>query len=126
MLDFCARVAGSILGRVGAKDFFLACYIFLPLHIEICPRISESTRITGNETQGGLMHMWVIYVGAPNVTGEEKIFSPNPAEDRTRDPSHKNPTLYRIAIKAGLYRKAVQVFIYVYPVTYGKCTALHE
>ena len=25
---------------------------------------------------------------------------------------HKNPTLYRVAIKAGLYRKAVQVFIY--------------
>ena len=53
------------------------CYIpipcdILPLHIEIRPRISGSTRITGNEIQGGLMHMWVIYVGVPNVTGEEK------------------------------------------------------
>ena len=32
-----------------------------------------------------------------------------PAEDRTRDPLHANPNLYRAAIKAGLYRKAVQV-----------------
>ena len=32
------------------------------------------------------MHMWVIYVGAPNV----KFFRPDPAEDRTRDPPHKN------------------------------------
>ena len=56
-------------------------------------------------------------IWAPNVTGEEKFFGPNPAEDRTRDSPHKNPTLYRVAIKAGLYRKAVQVFIYIYPVT---------
>ena len=40
----------------------------------------------------------------------KKCLSPfAPAEDRTRDPPHKNPTLYRVAIKAGLYRKAVQV-----------------
>ena len=39
---------------------------------------------------------------------KENIFGPDP-EDRTRDPPHKNPTLYRVAIKAGLYRKAVQV-----------------
>ena len=55
------------------------------------------------------MHMWVFQVGAPNVTGEEKFFGPDPAEDRTRDPPHKNQTLYRVAIKAGLYRKTVQV-----------------
>ena len=35
------------------------------------------------------------------VTGEEKFLGPDPAEDRTRDPPHKNPTLYRVAIKAG-------------------------
>ena len=35
----------------------------LPLHIKIRPRKSGSTRISGNETQVGLMHMWVIYVG---------------------------------------------------------------
>ena len=35
----------------------------LPLHIKTRPRISGSTRITGNETHEGLMHMWVIYVG---------------------------------------------------------------
>ena len=46
---------------------------------------------------------------AQNVTDEEKIFGPDPAEDRTCGPLHKNPTLYRVAIKAGLYRKAVQV-----------------
>ena len=61
--------------------------------------------------------MWVVQVGAPDVTGEETFFGPYPAEDRTRDPPHKNPKLYRVAIKAGLYRKAVQVFIYIYPVT---------
>ena len=54
------------------------------------------------------MHRWVIYVGAPNVTGEEKFFGPDPAEDRTHDPPHENPTLYYVAIKAGLYCKAVQ------------------
>ena len=46
-----------------------------------------------------------------NVKGEGKlpiIFTP--AEDRTCDPLHANPNLYRAAIKAGLYRKAVQVF----------------
>ena len=46
---------------------------------------------------------------APNVTGEEKIFGPDPGEDRTRDPPHKHPTLYRVTIKTGSYRKAVQV-----------------
>ena len=34
------------------------------------------------------------------------IFTP---ADRTRDPLHANPNLYRTAITAGLYRKAVQV-----------------
>ena len=45
-----------------------------------------------------------------NVKGEEKlsiIFSS--AEDRTRDPLHANPNFYRAAIKAGLYRKEIQV-----------------
>ena len=56
------------------------------------------------------------------VTGKEKFFDPNPAEDRTRGPPHKNPTLYRVAIKAGSYRKAVQVFIYIYPVTFSLFT----
>ena len=60
-------------------------------HIEIRPRIPGSTRVTGNETQGDLMHMWDIYVGAPNVTGEEKFFGPDP--DRTRGPPHKNPII---------------------------------
>ena len=52
-----------------------------------------------------------------NKQVKKNIFRPDPAEDRTRDPPHKNPTLYRVAIKAGLYRKAVQVFIYTYAVT---------
>ena len=45
-----------------------------------------------------------------NVNGEEKlpiIFTP--AEDRTNDPLHAHPNLYHAAIKAGLYRKGVQV-----------------
>ena len=45
-----------------------------------------------------------------NVKVEEKlpiIFTP--AEDRTLDPLHTHQNLYRAAIKAGLYRKAVRV-----------------
>ena len=43
-----------------------------------------------------------------------------PAEDRTGDPSIYSLALYHIAIKAGLYRKAVQVYDIPnqYPVTY--------
>ena len=43
-----------------------------------------------------------------------------PAEDRTGDPSISSPALYHVAIKAGLYRKAVQVYYIpnLYPVTY--------
>ena len=33
-----------------------------------------------------------------------------PAEDRTGDPSILSRTLYHVALKTGLYRKAVQVF----------------
>ena len=40
-----------------------------------------------------------------NVNGEER----SQDEDRARGPLHANPNLYRAAIKAGLYRKAVQV-----------------
>ena len=40
--------------------------------------------------------------------GEEKLsILFTPAEDRTRDPLHAHQNLYRAAIKAGLYRKAV-------------------
>ena len=52
------------------------------------------------------MHTW-----APNITGEKmeiKHFSPT--GDRTRSAGLKSPTLYHVAIKAGLYRKAVQVY----------------
>ena len=81
----------------------IPCDIF-PLHIEIRPRISGSTRKNGNETQGGLMHMWIIKVGRQMLQVKKNIFGPDPAEDRTRDPPYKNPTLYRVAIKARLYR----------------------
>ena len=50
------------------------------------------------------------FMGLPGVDEEEeKIFGPDPAEDRIRDPPYKHTALYRVAIKAGLYRKAVQV-----------------
>ena len=45
----------------------------------------------------------------PNVTGEETFFGPDPDGDRTWIARLKNPTLYRVAIKAGLYRKAEPV-----------------
>ena len=46
---------------------------------------------------------------------KKNIFRPDPAEDRTRNPPYKNPTLYRVAIKAGLYRMAVQVCYAIIP-----------
>ena len=44
-----------------------------------------------------------------------------PAEDRTGDPSIYSLALYHVAIKAGLYRKAVQVYHIpnLYPVTFS-------
>ena len=44
-----------------------------------------------------------------------------PAEDRTGDPSICSLALYHVAIKAGLYRKAVQVYYKpnLYPVTFS-------
>ena len=51
-----------------------------------------------------------------NLTGEENIFGPDPTDDRTNDLSHANPTLYNIAVKAGLYRKAARQY---------KCEILH-
>ena len=44
-----------------------------------------------------------------------------PAEDRTGNPSIYSLALYHVAIKAGLYRKAVQVYDIpnLYPVTFS-------
>ena len=64
------------------------------------------------------MHLWVIYVGRPLSRTLKK--SNAPAEDRTGDPSIYSLALYHVAIKAGLYRKAVQVYYIpnLYPVTF--------
>ena len=90
------------------------CYIpipgdILPLQIEIRPWISRSPRITWNETQGVLCTHVGYLRWAPNVTGEkmEITFFPNRGSNLVR--WTQSPTLYRVAIKAGLYRKAVQV-----------------
>ena len=63
------------------------------------------------------MHMWVIYVGRHLSRTLKK--SNAPAEDRTGDPSIYSLALYHVPIKAGLYRKAVQVYYIpnLYPVT---------
>ena len=44
-----------------------------------------------------------------------------PAEDRTGDPLISSRALYHVAIKAGLFRKAVQVYDIpnLYPVTFS-------
>ena len=49
-----------------------------------------------------------------------------PAEDRSGDPSIYSLALYHVAIKAGLYRKAVQVYYIpnLYPVTQKKQTPI--
>ena len=66
------------------------------------------------------MHMWVIYIGRHLSQTLKKIHHA-PAEDRTGDPSIYSRALYHVAIKAGLYRKAVQVYHIpnLYPVTYA-------
>ena len=91
------------------------CYIpipgdILPLQIEIRPWISRSPRITWNETQGVLCPHVGYLRWAPNVTGEkmEITFFPNRGSNPVR--WTQSPTLYHVAIKAGLYRKAVQVY----------------
>ena len=63
------------------------------------------------------MHMWVIYGGLHLSRTLKK--SNAPAEDRTGDPSIYSLALYHVAIKAGLYHKAVQVYRIPnqYPVT---------
>ena len=86
-----------------------------PVKISICliRFISESTRnqAGADETAPLLpaVQTWT-HTEPQNGKGEEKlpiIFTP--AEDRTRDPLHAHPNLYRAAIKAGLYRKALLV-----------------
>ena len=54
--------------------------------------------------------MWVVLRWASNVTGEkmEITFSPDQGSNPVR--WIQSPTLYHIAIKAGLYRKTVQVY----------------
>ena len=54
------------------------------------------------------MHMWIISVGRHLSRTLKKANAP--AEDRTGDPSIYSLALYHVAIKAGLYRKAVQVY----------------
>ena len=48
--------------------------------------------------------MGYLHWGAKCSRQRKKILGPGLAEDRTRNPPpHANPTLYRVAIKAGLY-----------------------
>ena len=90
------------------------CYIpisddILPLQIKIRPWISRSPRITWNGTQGVLCtHVGYLW-WAPNVTIEKMQITFFP--DRGSNPVRwtQSPTLYRVAIKAGLYRESVQV-----------------
>ena len=61
--------------------------------------------------------MWVISVGRHLSRTLKKSHAP--AEDRTGNPSIYSQALYHVAIKADLYRKAVQVYYIpnLYPVT---------
>ena len=78
--------------------------------IEIHPWISRSPRITWNVIQGVFLCTYVGYLHwASNVTGEK--CRSHFLLDSGLYPGCRiqSPALYRIAIKAGLYRKAVQV-----------------
>ena len=67
------------------------------------------------------MHMWDIYVGR-HLSRTLKKYLHSPAEDRTGVPSSYSLALYHVAIKAGLYRKAVQVYYIpnLYPEIYAR------
>ena len=79
----------------------------LPLQLEIHPWISRSLRIMWNETQGVFCTRGLFMVGAKcNRWKMEITFSPDPGSN----PVRWTHTLYRIAIKTGLYPKAVQVY----------------
>ena len=47
---------------------------------------------------------------APDVTGEKILITNAAAGNLTPGRLSERPTLYHVAIKAGLYRKAVQVY----------------
>ena len=80
----------------------------LPLQIEIRPWISRSPRITWNETQGVLCTHVGYLRWAPNVTGEKMEITFFP--DRGSNPVRwtQSPTLYHVAIKAGLNSDVVE------------------
>ena len=53
------------------------------------------------------------------VTGEKMLNTFCPGRGSNQDLLRGSQTLYRVAIKAGLYSKAVQVYIYLHPVTFS-------
>ena len=81
----------------------------LPLQLEIRPWISRSPRITWNETRTFMHTCGLFTLGAKcnRWKNGNNIFP-----DRGSNPGRLRDrlTLYRVAIKAGLYRKAVQVY----------------
>ena len=79
-----------------------------PLQLEIRPWISRSLRITWNETQGVLCTRGLFTVGAKcNSWKNGNNILPDWGSNPVR--TIQSLTFYRVAIKAGLYRKAVQV-----------------
>ena len=54
------------------------------------------------------MHLWVIYVG--QHSSQTLKTSHAPVEDRAGDLVIYSLAIHHVAIKAGLYRKAVQVY----------------
>ena len=86
-----------------------------PVTISICliRFIPESTRNHfGTDETISLLpaaQTWT-HTEPQNIKGEENLnIILTPARDGTRDTLHAHPNLYRAAIKAGLYRKVVQV-----------------
>ena len=60
-----------------------------------------------------------------DVTSGKVLTTFVPTEDRTHDLPYKNPTLYCIAIKAGLFRRAVQVCFIPNSTTYFFTCYIH-
>ena len=86
------------------------CIYLTLLHIPLPFSDSSPNLNVSNHSVAGHQAHRTGYLGlVPDETGEKFVSPFAPTEDQIRDPPHAKPTLYHVTIKAGLFRKAVQV-----------------
>ena len=85
---------------LGAHDFvrFVVLQLFFFLHLFSYSGAQALPTNCDQSAEGSVMEKCALFsrvnlyhrIKMPKITGEEKIFRPDPAEDRFRDPPHKN------------------------------------